>query len=298
MTKKILITGATGFIGKNLHQRLEELNYNVKTFSGDITSFENVYHALETDDFSCIYHFAGISNIGSCAKNPDRAFSVNVTGTFNIVESLKKLNKKTKLVFTSTGQVYAPIATLTEKNIISEASPVNPSSVYSTTKLFSENVISHYFEKNQLGHAVILRLFNHTHRSQQGPFFFPQIFNQLNEAQLNGNDEIGVGNLEVFRDFSLITDLLDLLIKVENTTVLKSVDIFNVCSSQARNLKDLIELLASSMGVKSRLVIDESKYRLDAEYIEGDNNKCRNTFNWAPKKLNNNEFIKEFLQEL
>lgn len=289
---KILVTGSHGFIGKHL-TKLERQNASIFPFFGDIQSFDETYKIISSNKFDVIYHLAGMSNVADCQLKPDRAYSVNVLGTFNVLESLKRLNYKTRLIFASTAHVYAPVL---DSSIIDESFAVSPGNIYPFTKYCSENLIKDYFSSGTMGNAIILRLFNHTHVSQTGPFFFPQLLSQINST-LDG--KVRVGNLDIFRDFSLISDLMTLFFNIEHSEINEFVATYNVCSGQVRNLKSLAEELATQLGKRIIFETDPAKLRNnEPKFVVGSNLKAKSTFNWEPRKRTDKEFIQSFLREI
>ena len=297
MNHKVLVTGANGFIGLNLCARLKKEKIEFDTLSGDITDFSNVQQHLEKVQYTTIFHFAGLSSVGDCSNFPDKAFSVNVTGTFNILEAIKRSGKKTKLVFPSTAHVYSSPGNNSTDKLIDESFPVEPKSIYAFTKLQAENIIQYYFQHYDIGEAIVLRLFNHSHISQKGPFFFPQLIAQIN-AVSGDSGIIKVGNLDIYRDFSLVSDLIDLLILTTQVKTQSRFEIFNVCSSSPRFLKDLAIELSQALGKVLTFERDPAKLRAgEPFFIVGSNNKVKNTFKWTPLNYSNQEFIKRFLAD-
>jgi GDP-4-dehydro-6-deoxy-D-mannose reductase len=297
MSHKVLITGANGFIGHKLCARLDKEIIDFDKFSGDITHFSNVQSQLESGQYSTIFHFAGVSNVGDCNNFPDKAYSVNVTGTFNLLEAIKRSGRKTKIIFPSTAHVYATPDINTHNKLIHESFSVDPKSIYAFTKLQAEKIIQYYFEHHDIGEAIVLRLFNHSHKSQKGPFFFPQLIAQINA--INGNSNlIKVGNLEMSRDFSLVSDLINLLVLTTKEKLTNKFELFNVCSSRPRLLKDLAIELSQALGKVVNFEIDPEKLRPgEPAFVVGSNKKIKNSFKWSPQNYSNQEFIERFLSD-
>lgn len=292
--EKVLVTGSSGFIGNHLIRKLMAENFDFSIFNGDLTSFENVKRNLIDSNITHVIHLAGMSNVAACEASPDKAFAVNVLGTFNILEYLKMSNRQVKFIFASTGQVYK-VPTETQKIIFTEGSPTEPKNTYSRTKLMAEKIVSQYFKDGTMGTGIIFRLFNHTHKTQQGNFFFPQLYEQLGK----GLTEIKVGNLDLYRDFNTVNDLTNLFIKALRSSSNSPLDIFNICSGNPRSLRDLAEELARQMGINTKFVTDNTRLRNNDPYsILGSSDKAQNTFNWKPCQVTDKEFVKIFLADL
>lgn len=295
MKHNILITGASGFIGSHLCKRFEKENISYHKFEGDILDFENVQKQLEKHRFTAIFHLAAFSSPQECEGEPEKAFSINVNGTFNLLECLKRSNHETKFIFLSTAHVYAPAND--EDGLIDESFPVRPQSVYGMTKLLSENLIEHYFESSLSGEGVIYRLFNHTHSSQEGPFFFPQLYQKIKKLQ-GSKGIVEVGNLDIHRDFSLISDLINLLFFTLNATPFHKTKVFNVCSGKPRHLKKLAQELASQLGAQVEFKPDPEKFRDEPKKICGSNLRLQEYLQHKPHCKSDHEFVEHFLKPI
>jgi len=173
---KIMLIGGLGFIGKHLirrllnHDRTHELTvfdnsearlrnlnfikYNkLKVEVGDITDKDCIEEAVFKCRPEVIAHLAALTGIGRCNENPSLAFSVNVFGTYNVVEACKELD--TKLIFISSREVYGD----SKSNVTSEDDPLNPNNIYGLTKLLAENLVRWGASKFNIEYTI-LRLTN------------------------------------------------------------------------------------------------------------------------------------------
>ena len=161
--KKILVTGATGIIGKSLVPVLLSKKFNCLTISKktklrksimnvhcDITDFEKLNKIINEQKPDVIIHLAGITGNINCEKNPKNAFSTNVLGTLNLLNASIKI--KPKIIFASTGEIYG-----NTRITSNEKSKLNPSNVYGKTKMLSEILIQNFSNKFQIP-SIILRL--------------------------------------------------------------------------------------------------------------------------------------------
>jgi len=146
MIKRILITGANGYVGSNLTTYLSpkyqiystDLTPSKKAqfFPADIAKYNEIYSVIEKSSPEIIIHTAGLSSLGECEKNPKKAYAVNVLGTRNIINAVKKLNPKSKLVFMSSDYVFSG-----DRGNYKEDDERIPKTVYGKTKVESENDI-------------------------------------------------------------------------------------------------------------------------------------------------------------
>jgi len=145
--KKILITGANGYVGSNLQTHLDDLKYVVYStdltsskkaqfWASDISDYAGVFAVIKRSEPDVIIHTAGLSSLGECEKNPKKAYAVNVLGTRNIINAVKKLNPKSKLVFMSSDYVFSG-----DRGNYKEDDERIPKTVYGKTKVESENDI-------------------------------------------------------------------------------------------------------------------------------------------------------------
>jgi len=295
MTHKVLITGGKGFIGSHLCKRLEKDHIPFIILEGDIRDFSNTFAQISNSDITAIFHLAGMSNIGDCEAKPDKAFSINALGTFNVVESIKRSKKNIRLIFSSTAQVYN-LKIADKKSIIDESFPLGPQSVYAQTKLSAEQIVNNYFENQEsLGTGVILRLFNHTDGSQKGPFFFPQLLKKIKGLKKESTDVL-TGNLNIYRDFSLVEDLINLFIKILSTDLKEKTSTYNVCSGNSFLLKEVAQHIANELNIKVNFVeVPELMRKDEPNSIIASNQKAKLIFQWAPTNLSSNEFVKKIL---
>jgi GDP-4-dehydro-6-deoxy-D-mannose reductase len=295
---RIFLTGASGFIGSHLSSRFKKENIHFEPFTGDLTSFESVAKKIKDGNYETIVHLAGISNFKDCESKPDKAFSVNVTGTINLLEALLREKKKVRFIFTSTAHVYHISG---DHVTINEDSTVQPKSIYGRSKLLAEKVIEEYFQKYDLGQAIVFRLFNHTHKTQTGPYFFSELLYQINNLKSSSNEEkeVRLGNLFIQRDFSLVSDLVELIMKAVTKKIDWQYNIFNVCSGNTYQLSELVTSLFKHLDENIKVIEDKSKARAnDPIRISGNNQKTKYYFNWHPLKRDAESFINEFLKNV
>lgn len=161
MTLKILVTGSNGLLGsllikkiKNIHDITETVNKNRNSsqIKCDITVKEEVLKTIQNVNPDIIIHLAGITGNVECEYNPNKTIETNVMGTFHILEAIK--NKKTKLIFASSREVYGDSNyKVNEKHIL------KPNNLNGITKMISENLIIKYNSEYKIP-FIILRFTN------------------------------------------------------------------------------------------------------------------------------------------
>lgn len=258
--KKALITGITGFVGPHLKRELEHNKYDVyglalsdggnKVFKCDITNSDRVLEVIQEIMPDCIFHLAGFSSVSKSFQQPDKCYKINVTGTKNLLDAVKKSGIRPRILIVSSAEVYGVPKYLP----IDEKHPLNPISPYGKSRVEQEEIAL----KSGLP-VIISRSFNHTGPGQSDSFVIPSFRKQIKEAKDGGT--IYVGNLGVVRDFSDVRDVVKAYrILVEKG---KEGDIYNVGSGIGYGLRDILDKLVMLSGKKLEIKKDISKIRKD-----------------------------------
>lgn len=287
--KHILVTGSQGFIGKNLTRALQAEGCLVTEFMGDFTDIQHVNAFLDsTPTFELTYHFAGISSPTKCLENKTLALKTNTIAVAELAKKISNHSPGSGFIFPSTGQVYS------SKSFqpLTEATPLEPINFYAETKLQAEQALQ-MIPNLDIG---ILRLFNHTHKSQDPHFFLPSLHHQI----LAGFNPVKTGNLDIIRDFGALQDLLKALVILAAQNLPTRFEIYNICSGTGKKLRTLAEELATRLGKKVDWVTDTKILRRDEPLkILGSSEKFQNQFGWHPiHARNEQELIASFLEEI
>lgn len=264
--KKVLITGAEGFVASYLFRELRNF-YQVEgtlfldkkleypSYKLDLTEREKVFSFFKEKSYDYIFHLAGQSSTKVSLIDPYLTYKVNIISTLNILESLRILNKtNTKFIFISTSDVYGKSQYLPvdEKH---QLKPLNP---YSNSKKICEEIIENYGDFNI--RYIIIRAFNHIGFGQSENFFIPSLVNKILNAR--DGDSISVGNLNLKRDFSDVRDMVyayRLAMDLEN-------GIYNICSEKSVLLFDIVDFILKLSNKKLTLNEDSSLIRKDEPY--------------------------------
>ncbi|MEJ5307645.1 MAG: GDP-mannose 4,6-dehydratase [candidate division WOR-3 bacterium] len=257
--KKVLITGAEGFVASYLYEVLKdkyivEGTYFVDKFLEytsyklDLTDKKRVLEFFEKNEYDYIFHLAGQSSTKVSLNDPYLTYFVNINSTLNIIESLRVNRRKTKFLFVSTSDVYG----IPEYLPIDEKHPLNPQNPYSISKKICEEMIKSY-DKFGLDY-VIIRAFNHIGVGQNENFFIPSLIKKIIES----NDGIvKVGNLDLKRDF---TDVRDMVYAYSLAMDLEK-GVYNICSGKSFLLRDIAEYIVKISGKKIHFQVDDSLLR-------------------------------------
>jgi|TARA_B110001452_G_C15214210_1_gene421136 NAD dependent epimerase/dehydratase len=284
--KKILITGATGFIGSHLTEMLVEKGYNIIAFDrynpnndygwlkeskyknhfeiilGDIRDYDSVFKAMK--NCSSVMHLAALIGIPYSYVSPLAYVKTNIEGTYNVLEASKNLRLENILI-TSTSEIYG-----TPKKLpIKETAPVNCQSPYAASKAAADQLALSYSKSFQLP-IKLIRPFNTYGPRQSNRAVIPTIISQCLK---NKNKKIILGNLNPTRDLNYVTDVCEAFEKVYKSKKLIG-EIVNVGSNNSISVKDLVKKIMKIMKVKYKIGSSSKKVR--PKNSEVDNLKCDN----------------------
>ena len=208
---KIVVTGSNGFLGSHLLEALLE-KYSVIGINNVLDKKRKGYFPLKKEisrldandikqKIGGIIHLAAITDVKFCENNPQKCFTTNVVGTIKALELARK--KNARFLYASTGHVYGK----PKKLPITENHSKNPTSIYSTSKMFGEICCEAYANTYGLNVSII-RIF-----SVYGPKSLPHLVTSRIISQL-GRKSIKMGNLSSKRDFIYVDDAIDALLTV------------------------------------------------------------------------------------
>lgn len=259
----VLVTGATGFVGPYLVQALLEVGARVKVLTlsdgdissylraddlevvtGDITKPETLDGIIT--DVDLVFHLAAISNVDYAIQNPVVTYDVNVRGTLNLLEEVRK-NTIQKFVYISSSHVYGVPQYLP----MDEKHPIAPREPYSASKVAAENIVKGYSGAYGIN-AVIIRPFNIYGPGQDESFLIPSIIKQASD-----NDVIEVGNVEPTRDFTYITDVVAGFLKIAES----GLGVYNVGSGTEMKVGDILKRIVDIVNpdIEIKSVMDRQR---------------------------------------
>jgi nucleoside-diphosphate-sugar epimerase len=299
VAKKVFLTGGSGFIGTHLRAHLEQHDWRVFAPSTHLKDHAQLEKDLKQDKWDAVIHLAAVSAYNFCEANPDETFHTNVAGTALLARLVSRICPSARIVFASTAQVFnAPVASVSQTEfVLDESWKAAPSNVYPQSKLLAEKILAEYAARFGLK-ASVLRIFNHTHRSQSPDFFLPYIYSELTKSQDKDPVDIPVGNIDIKRDVGAVKDLVGaFLATLEASDKIGPFDIFNVCSGKARSLRKLAELLAQRLDVPATFRIDQSRVRPnEPASVLGSAKKLTERTGWVPSVVSDEQLIDSFLE--
>ena len=301
MSKLALITGGSGFVGTHLIKHLKEIGWNVEAPTLPVENYTEVVQCIRNvvekqGPIHAVIHLAALSSHHYTETHQTETYQINLGGTAHMVKAIVDFSPDAHFVFPSTAQVYRAPHPL-EEPTMTEEWPVLPRSAYAQTKLFAEAVLREASRVYNLK-STVLRVFNHTHRTQSPEFFLPHIYSEILKVKSGERPPvIEVGDLSVKRDIGAVVDLVGAFRSVlEHVAKTDSFQIFNVCSGKARKLQDLASLLAQKLDVQVEFHTDTKRLRPnDATSIKGSFDLLHAKTGWKPSCETDAQLIDNFL---
>lgn len=270
MSKEILITGASGFVGSHLEKRLQSNdNYSVTTLDRKTTPLTKDVDLQKTlDKVEYVIHLAGLTR-GSDSEMCE----ANLLSTVVLLEALNQLKHSPKIIFASSFGVYA-----SSDHPIDEDSPLAPRGVYGLTKKWAEEAIKHAHDTKEL-HAVILR-FSNVYGDGMPPNKHSVVANFIDKIKKEEPLTV-TGDGTQMRDFVFVDDVVDAILNSIEKEDLQDFQIFNICSGRGISLTDLANLIGETVGVEPTINFVEAT-NPDGNWI-GNNNRAKKELDWIPK---------------
>lgn len=297
--KKILVTGADGFIGSHLVEELVKNGYSVKAFvmynsfnswgwldtlhkdildkveviAGDIRDSNFVNIAMKGIDV--VFHLAAMITIPFSYQAPENYIDTNIKGTLNVLLAAKNNNVE-RVLTTSTSEVYGTA----EYTPIDEKHPLNAQSPYSASKIGADKIAESFYKSFDTP-VTIVRPFNTYGPRQSARAIIPTIITQL----LNGNKEIKLGDLNPTRDLVFVKDTVMGFIKIAESvrTIGKEI---NIATGTDISIGDLAKKIISLISPDAQIVTDKQRIRpkkSEVMRLLGSNDRLREITGWVPE---------------
>ena len=275
--KKILITGATGFIGNYLIHELTKNHKIIGISKNKIKSSKNFISSSADitksnlkikNQFTDIIHMAAYSDVNYCNLNPTKCYELNVKSTQRMLEIARK--NDSNFIFLSSSHVYGnPI-----KQPIVEDSVCNPSTHYASSKKMSEILCETYAKTYGLD-IKIARLFSvYGPKSPKSNLIFNIVDQMIN------NSKITLGNTYPKRDFIFISDVIIGLIKILNSKK-KGFQVYNLGSGKSVSVENIVKNCLTISNKKLKIISSKEKRRENEIInIQANISKMKKEFNW------------------
>jgi len=290
---RVLVTGATGFAGSHLLERLDAGadviawarpggRHGAAPGAGraawrgvDLLDRDGVQHAVAEARPDLVYHLAGAPHVGSSFDNPAEPLAINALGTHHLLTAIERAAPEARLVIVTSAMVYGP-----SDDPHAETSPMVPGSPYGLSKLAQDRLAA--LAAIDGLRTVIARPFNHTGARQDPSFAIPGFAQQIARIEAGlAEPVLRVGNLDAERDLSDVRDVVDGYAAIAERGVRG--EAYNVCSGTAHRIGDLLEQLLTRSRVNVRVERDEARVRpIELKRLVGDNTRLR-ALGWTPR---------------
>ena len=296
--KKILVTGADGFIGSHLVEELVRKGYQVKAFvyynsfntwgwldtlpedvmqsveifQGDIRDPNGVEEAMKGVD--AVFHLAALIAIPFSYHSPDTYVDTNIKGTLNVLQAARKLETNRVLV-TSTSEVYGTAQYVP----IDEKHPFQGQSPYSATKIGADRLAESFYRSFGMP-VTIVRPFNTYGPRQSARAVIPAIITQL----LSGKTEIKLGALTPTRDFNYVKDTVHGFISIYESGQTIGEEI-NIATQREISIGELAKELIRQINPDAGIICDTERLRPEKSEVNrllGCNEKIMRLTEWKP----------------
>ena len=294
--KKVLVTGAGGFIGSHLTEKLVELGAKTTAFvhyrgdgswgwmdssarkkdihviSGDVQDQSFVDQAVKNADI--VFHLAALIGIPYSYIAPDSYVKTNVQGTLNVLQSARRWDIE-KVIHTSTSEAYGTARFVP----ITEEHPLQAQSPYSATKIAGDKIAESFFLSFNLP-VVTVRPFNTFGPRQSARAVIPTII-----AQCLSGQKLKLGNLHPTRDLNFVSNTVEGFIRAAEAP--KAVgEVINLGTGREIRIGDLAKLIGKLMGRPVQFEADKQRLRpakSEVERLLADVKKAKKILKWAPR---------------
>jgi len=296
--RKILVTGADGFIGSHLTEELVRRGYDVRAFvfynsfnswgwldhsepeiknsidifAGDIRDLHCV--KVATKGCNIVLHLAALIIIPFSYCSPDSYIDTNIKGTLNVLQACR-LEGVEHVIVTSTSEVYGTAQYVP----IDERHPFQGQSPYSATKIGADRIAESFYCSFNTP-VTIVRPFNTYGPRQSARAVIPTIITQL----LAGSTAISLGNIHPTRDFNYIKDTVAGFIAIAETRAAIGEEI-NIASQQEISIGQLAREIIDQVNPSARIITEDMRVRPEKSEVErllGSNEKIRRLTGWQP----------------
>lgn len=292
---KGLIIGAAGFVGSYLidemhscgieacatklpHEHLE--HEHARIYDLDILDREAIVTLLLEIRPDYIFHLAAQSSVGLSWKNPGLTVDVNIKGSINVMDAVRELYYKPRVLLIGSGEEYGHIRP--GETPIREDNLLRPGNIYAATKA-CQNMIGSIYAQAYDMQLMMVRSFNHIGPGQAPMFVVSDFCKQVAEIEKGLREPVMyVGNLAAKRDFTDVRDVVRAYVKLARQGA--PGETYNMGSGHAVEIQKILDMIISLSEKEIRVEIDPNKIRpVDVPIIEADITKLHELTGWEPK---------------
>ncbi len=287
-----LVTGASGFVGRRLCERLLHDGWDVRGLvypedarddterRTNIGDRDDLYKAIAwAGPITHVFHLAAVTFVPTSAKSPALTMDVNITGTVNLLHAVHESLPKARTVFVGSASCYG----IPQSLPVTEDHPLAPTEPYGISKAAADAYCR--YAHRALGIDVIAaRPFNHSGPGQSDAFVISSFARQVVEIESGTRDNVlRTGDLTARRDFSHVDDVIDAYIRLADQG--KAGEAYNVCAANSYSAGDVLDGLRARSNADIDVQPDpERMRRVDIPEVVGSHAKLTQDTGWQPQR--------------
>jgi GDP-4-dehydro-6-deoxy-D-mannose reductase len=294
MTGPILVTGAAGFVGGHLVDRLlsdgaavvgwyrpgtdtSALRGDIEWRSVELLDRDAVTRAVEQTQPAAVYHLAGAAHVAQSWQRTAETYAINVLATHHLLSALALQQPQPGVLVSCSGTIYRP-----QGHPLREEDPIAPSSPYATSKLAQEMLAIRVCHESRMP-VIVARSFNHTGPGQDPSFVASGIARQIARIEAGLQDpRLTLGNLDPKRDLSDVRDVVRAYVALMAHAAPATP--YNVCSGRALAIRTLVEAFLARAKAPIEIAQDPALLRPnDAPLLVGDPARITAQTGWRPE---------------
>lgn len=280
--KKLLVTGLSGFVGRHLGLRLSSIAADwdlIQPMPHNLLDPATLDRWLAVVCPDAVIHLAGQTFVPEAFRDPQRTLQINLLGTLNLLQALKRRGFSGAFLFVSSGDTYGQVSE--DALPITEACVVHPRNPYAVSKLASE-LLCEQWSYCEGWRIMTARPFNHIGPGQAESFVVSGMAMQLAKIKQGLQDPVlNVGDIDVTRDFLDVRDVISAYLALLEHG--RSGQTYNVCSGVERSVREMLEQMIVLSGVRVEVRQDPSRFRkAEQRRVVGCVKKLHNETGWKP----------------
>ena len=294
-TRTLLVTGLGGFVGSHLRTALSSQAawQLLPVQSHDLLDISSLDAWLALDMPDAVIHLAGQTFVPEAFRDPAYTFQVNLLGTLNLLQALKRRGFSGTFLYVSSGDVYGQVAEA-DLPVVETLSP-QPRNPYAVSKVSAE-LLCQQWSYTEPWRIIMARPFNHIGTGQGDAFVIANMARQIVRIRQGGQPPyLDVGDIDVTRDFLDVQDVIEAYLLLLDKG--RNGEVYNVCSGQERRVRDLISEMAELAGVEVELRQDPARMRrAEQRRVVGSSAKLQKETGWKPS-INITETLRRVLSD-
>jgi GDP-4-dehydro-6-deoxy-D-mannose reductase len=297
---KALITGISGFVGSHMAEfllgkneevcgtiryrsrmeNIEGIKDKIELYECDIKDAVAMRELIEKLKPDQIYHLAAQSYVKASWSSPAETFMINVIGALNLFEAVRAAKISPRILLVGSSEEYGLV--MKDELPIKETNPLRPLSPYAVSKI-SQDLLGYQYFKSYGIQIIRTRAFNLTGPRRGDVFVDSNFAKQIVMIERKKREPVlEVGNLEAYRDFTDVRDIVRAYWMAMNKC--DAGEVYNISSGKATRIKDILDMLIKISGIKVEIKQDTQRMRpSDEPIIQGDNSKFREKTGWQPE---------------